>query len=91
MTQIGLAAELDDPAFLAIHPSQRYLYALCESSAEEGSVVAFKIDPPTGRLERAQSCFIWRLVSRPPERRRQRQDAGAGQLRIRQYGSFSSA
>ncbi len=45
----GLAAETKDPSFLALHPNQRFLYAVGEDS--NGSVSAFAIDDATGRLK----------------------------------------
>ncbi len=50
----GLAAETDNPSFLAVHPNQRFLYAVNEVSRYEGrdagSVSAFSIDRTTGTL-----------------------------------------
>ena len=50
----GLAAETENPSFLAVHPSQRFLYAVNEVSRYEGrdagSVSAFSIDRSTGTL-----------------------------------------
>jgi 6-phosphogluconolactonase len=50
----GLAAETENPSFLAVHPNQRFLYAVNEVSRYEGraagSVSAFSIDPSNGRL-----------------------------------------
>jgi 6-phosphogluconolactonase len=50
----GLAAETDNPSFLAVHPNQRFLYAVNEVSRYEGrdagSVSAFSIDRATGTL-----------------------------------------
>ncbi len=52
--QLELAAELENPSFLAIHPSQEFLYAVNEVSQfgnkPSGSVTAFKLDPATGKL-----------------------------------------
>lgn len=49
-----LAAQVASPAFLAIHPSQKYLYAVNEmptfDGRRTGSVSAFSIDPATGKL-----------------------------------------
>ncbi len=45
----GLAAETKDPSFLALHPSQRFLYAVGEDS--NGTVSAFAIDGGTRRLK----------------------------------------
>jgi len=54
LTPLGLAAESTDPAFLAIHPNHRYLYAVNEIQRFEGqrsgSVSAFSIDRKTGKL-----------------------------------------
>jgi 6-phosphogluconolactonase len=51
-----LAAEARNPSFLALHPSGRFLYAVSEVSdfggARTGGVIAFAIDPPSGRLTR---------------------------------------
>lgn len=50
----GLAAETENPSFLAVHPNQRFLYAVNEVSRyggqEAGSVSAFAIDGATGAL-----------------------------------------
>ena len=49
-----LAAETTSPSFLAIHPSQRFLYAVGEVGSfggkPSGAVSAFAIDPQTGKL-----------------------------------------
>ena len=49
-----LAAEIVSPSFLAIHPSQKYLYAVNEVTEFEnkptGAVTAFAIDENTGAL-----------------------------------------
>jgi 6-phosphogluconolactonase len=44
----GLAAETENPSFLAVHPNQRFLYAVNEVNA--GGVSAFSIDRATGAL-----------------------------------------
>ncbi len=50
----GLAAETENPSFLAVHPNQRFLYAVNEISRYEerdaGSVSAFSIDRSSGTL-----------------------------------------
>jgi 6-phosphogluconolactonase len=55
LTSIGVAAETQNPSFLAIHPNQRFLYAVNEISQFEnqpaGSVSAFAIDSETGTLK----------------------------------------
>ncbi len=49
-----LAAEIQNPSFLAIHPSHRFLYAVSEIAdfrgKPVGSVNAFEIDAESGRL-----------------------------------------
>jgi 6-phosphogluconolactonase len=49
LTPIGLAGESSNPSFLAVHPSQRFLYAANENNA--GMVSAFAIDPATASLK----------------------------------------
>ena len=60
---VGLAAELPNPTFLAIHPQGRFLYSVTEfreaGGRHDGSVSAFSIAPKTGRLtflNRQSSC-----------------------------------
>lgn len=54
MAAIGLAVEIENPSFLAVHPSGRYLYAANELDRFDGkpggAVTAFSIDSTTGRL-----------------------------------------
>ena len=54
MGTAGLAAETENPSFLAVHPNQRFLYAVNEVSRYEGrdagSVSAFSIDRASGKL-----------------------------------------
>jgi len=51
---LGLAAEIANPSFLAVHPNGRTLYAVSESASAEnprvGTVSAFSVDPLTGKL-----------------------------------------
>lgn len=48
----GLAAEITNPSFLAIHPNHRFLYAVGETGGPQGgSVTAFAIERPGGRLK----------------------------------------
>ncbi len=53
-TDLGLAAELREPSFLAPHPNRKYLYALSEiddyDSSQSGSISAFAIDAASGKL-----------------------------------------
>lgn len=48
-TEPELAAEIENPSFLAIHPSHKYLYAIGEIS-KGGAVTAFSIDRASGKL-----------------------------------------
>jgi 6-phosphogluconolactonase len=52
---IGLAAKVDNPTFLAIHPSGKYLYSAGEigdfKGKKTGAVSAFEIDPKTHTLK----------------------------------------
>jgi 6-phosphogluconolactonase len=54
LKSLGLAGELKDPSFVAIHPSHRYLYAVTEVSdigeKKTGGVAAFAIDAKSGKL-----------------------------------------
>jgi 6-phosphogluconolactonase len=54
LTPIGIAAEVKNPSFLAIHPDHQHLYAVGEMESFEGkpagAVSAFQIDPKTGKL-----------------------------------------
>ena len=45
----ALAVETEHPSFLAVHPSQRFLYAVNERD-RDGAVSAFAIDPATAKL-----------------------------------------
>jgi len=49
-----LAVETPSPSFLAVHPTERYLYAVNETNTftdETGGVSAFAIDRATGKLQ----------------------------------------
>lgn len=52
LTQPELAAKVEHPSFLAIHPSKKFLYAVGEtgSRTDSGSVHAFRLDVQTGQL-----------------------------------------
>ncbi len=54
LSQPELVAEISDPSFLAIHPSQKYLYAVSENDTfkglKTGAVTAYAIDSATGKL-----------------------------------------
>jgi len=54
LTSLGVAAESEDPSFLAVNPSGKYLYAVNEvdhfGGQKTGAVSAFSIDLKTGKL-----------------------------------------
>jgi len=54
LTPIGLAAESNNPSYLAIHPNHRFLYAAIETGDFEGknsgAVAAYSVDRTTGKL-----------------------------------------
>ena len=54
LSPLGVAAESEDPSFLAVHPSGKYLYAVNEidhfGAQRSGAVSAFAIDHKTGKL-----------------------------------------
>src|SRR5207245_1891632 len=54
LTSLGLAAETVNPSFLAVHPNQRFLYAVNEvrnyKGENSGGVSAFAIDSASGKL-----------------------------------------
>jgi 6-phosphogluconolactonase len=54
-TPLGLSIETPSPSFLAVHPNQRFLYAVNEVDTFEGrtggTVTAFAIDNDTGHLK----------------------------------------
>jgi 6-phosphogluconolactonase len=51
---VGLAAELESPSFVALHPKGRFLYAISEidnyKGKKTGGVSAFSIEPDSGKL-----------------------------------------
>jgi 6-phosphogluconolactonase len=59
---LTLAAEADNPSFLALSPDRRFLYAVSEGAGAEfngkpsGSVNAYKINPADGRLTAINSA-----------------------------------
>jgi 6-phosphogluconolactonase len=64
VTSLGLAAETDNPSWVAVHPNKRFLYA-CNELAQQGNpdprggVSAFSIDAASGKL-----TFINRVNSK---------------------------
>lgn len=54
LSEPELAAESTSPSFLAVHPTEKYLYAVNETNTftdETGGVSAFAIDRATGKLQ----------------------------------------
>lgn len=51
LSEIGLVAEMTYPAFLAVHPSQRYLYAVTADEERRGAVRSFEVDRASGKLK----------------------------------------
>jgi 6-phosphogluconolactonase len=49
LTALGLAAETSNPSYLAVHPNQRFLYAVNENN--NGAVTSFSIDDASGKLK----------------------------------------
>jgi 6-phosphogluconolactonase len=47
---LGLAAKVANPSFLAVHPNERFLYAVSEEEGGSGAVSAFSIDQASGKL-----------------------------------------
>ena len=55
LTSIGLVGETASPSFLAVHPNQKFLYAVNEignfEGKKAGSVSSFSMDTKTGQLK----------------------------------------
>jgi len=53
-TPLGLAAKVKNPSFMAVHPTQKFLYSVSEIEDRDGKptggVSAFAIDKATGKL-----------------------------------------
>jgi 6-phosphogluconolactonase len=67
LTEPQLAAQMDSPSFVTVHPNKKFLYAVGESGgADGGAVVAFALDAKTGALTKLNEdksggsgpCFI---------------------------------
>lgn len=70
LTSLGLAAETENPSFLAVEPTHHFLYAVNEltqyKGAASGAVTAFSMDPASGKLSKlnevashgADPCYI---------------------------------
>jgi 6-phosphogluconolactonase len=56
LTSLGLAAETENPSYLAVDPTHKFLYAVNElqdyKGAKSGAVTAFAIDHKTGKLSK---------------------------------------
>lgn len=56
MTQVHVEEGISNPSFLAIHPNQKYLYAVAEVSESSGvpggAIVSYAIDVSSGKLTR---------------------------------------
>ncbi len=55
LSDLKVAAELESPNFLAVHPTQRYLFAVNDAAKGEkaaGEVTSFALDPRSGALAR---------------------------------------
>src|SRR5262249_41359582 len=55
LTDLQLAAEVEDPSFLAISPNNKFLYAVSEKALgekKEGGVYAYTLDRKTGALKK---------------------------------------
>lgn len=54
LSPLGIAAESEDPSFLAVHPSGKYLYAVNEidhfGAQKSGAASAFAVDAKSGKL-----------------------------------------
>ena len=51
LSEPALAAALDSPSFLAVHPTHKFLYAVNEVSGKKaGGVTSFALDPESGKL-----------------------------------------
>lgn len=82
----GLVAETQNPSFLAVHPNQRFLYAVNELDRDAGSVSAFAIDRATGAL-----TPLNRVSSRGGSPCHLSIDASARWLFVANYGGGSVA
>jgi len=82
----GLAAETENPSFLAVHPNQRFLYAVNELDRDAGGVSAFSIDRGSGRL-----TLLNRVSSRGGSPCHVSIDASGKWLFVANYGGGSVA
>lgn len=89
LTNQGLAGETINPTFLAIHPNQRFLYAVGEignfKGQKSGAINAFAIDPKSGGFDAPESATVRRRRPVPHRHRQGGQERAGGQLRRRQH------
>jgi 6-phosphogluconolactonase len=87
---LGLAAETDNPSFLAVHPNRRFLYAVNEianfAGRKTGSISAYELDPQTARLK-----LIERVSSRGDSPCHLAVDRNGRSLFVANYGAGSVA
>ena len=50
LAHVQTVGGIENPTFLALHPSRRFVYAVNGSPSPGGGVTALEIDPPSGRL-----------------------------------------
>lgn len=91
LTSLGLMAESSSPAFLAVHPNGRFLYAANEHDGEDtvgknNTVSAFAIDAVTGKL-----TFLNKVSSRGEGPCSVTMDRGGRTLLVANYRSGSVA
>ena len=51
LSVVGTAQNKENPSFLALHPSKKYLYAVNEANSGAAGVSAYSIDKATGALQ----------------------------------------
>lgn len=81
-TSIGMAAESANPAFLAVHPNGRFLYAVHEQG--DGGVSAYAIDGASGQLR-----FLNRVKTKGSGPCHLSLDKTGKELLVADYGSGS--
>ena len=86
LAALGLAAESVNPSFLAVDPSQRFLYAANEAGEGGNAASAFRINPQTGQLE-----FLNKVTSRGDMPCHLVVDKTGKMLIVANYGSGSVA
>ena len=59
LSSLGLAAETDNPSFIAVHPNGRFLYAVANCREPAGVIKSFEIDPRTANLRLLNEVSSW--------------------------------